>query len=227
MSAMRLVIKISGHLISSSNKVVENKYIDELVDVLNFLYERGHKMIVVIGGGEIARRYINVLNVNESLKDLVGIYISRLNALLVAYRMINISYSRIPVSIEEVIDNFQRNKIIFLGGLQPGQSTTTVAALCAEVINAEKLILTTTVNGIYTVDPNINPDAKLLRKVNINNIFKYIRKDTKAGTYPLLDELSVNILKRSKIPVHIVNGNPPYNIIRAIKNENIGTIIVY
>ena len=138
------------------------------------------------------------------------------------------SIKKIPETVEELLALLSFHKVIFMGGLQPGQSTTTTAAIVAEAVNADLLIIATNVDGIYTEDPNLNSQAKKLDKVSIGELKQIFRdRPVKAGTYKLIDYLTINILERSKMPTIILNGNPPTNILKAIKGEKIGTKITY
>ncbi|MCD6458994.1 MAG: UMP kinase [Thermoprotei archaeon] len=227
---MRVVIKIGGHLISDKNNILNASYIHELLRVFNKIKEE-HETIVITGGGFISRVYIDVLRENlknECYGDILGIKASRLNALLLALLMNHASIKKIPETVEELLALLSFHKVIFMGGLQPGQSTTTTAAIVAEAVNADLLIIATNVDGIYTEDPNLNSQAKKLDKVSIGELKQIFRdRPVKAGTYKLIDYLTINILERSKMPTIILNGNPPTNILKAIKGEKIGTKITY
>ena len=98
-----------------------------------------------------------------------------------------------------------------MGGLQPGQSTTSVALEVAEFIGAENLIILTDVAGIYDKDPKEFTDAKLLKHLNYNQLQKIILnmandKQAAAGEYRIFDAVSLQILKRSDIRVDVMSG---------------------
>ncbi|RLE65361.1 MAG: UMP kinase [Thermoprotei archaeon] len=223
---MKIVIKIGGHLLSTPMSIVDLDYVRELASVLEDI-KRKHEMIIVTGGGSLSRFYIDALRkrgINEALCDLMGIEISRLNALFLS--LFIGGPIKIPNTVEDVLDYSSRRKIIVMGGLQPGQSTTTTAAIIAETIKADLLIIATNVEGIYTRDPFKDPSAKKIDEITIDQLKEMFReKEVKAGTYPLIDYMTLRILERAKIPAVVVNGRPPMNIIRAIRGENIGTRI--
>ncbi len=225
------VIKIGGHLLMNEEGSFRINYIHDLLNVLKRISrETGHKIVVVVGGGYTARKYIGAAresNVNESILDTLGIMVSRLNASL----LYSIYYNKAPIipkSLEELAYLLSTNlDVIFMGGLQPGQSTTTVAALVAESTNSD-LIITTNVDGIYTTDPKKDPKAKLLKRVNVSLLKKIFDKEELAGEYRMLDPLSIKIISRSKISTHIINGENPQNILDlVIEGKDIGTLIVF
>ena len=102
-----------------------------------------------------------------------------------------------------------------------------IAPYLAKKLNANKIIHVTNVNGIYTKDPNKFKDAIHIPEINSNN-FKEIKKvltgslhtDVTGGMLNKVLEL-INI----GIESQIISGLIPGNIIRALKGENIGTII--
>jgi len=226
---MRLVVKISGHVISPKPGIIDTDYILELSNTIEYVLKTFEKIVIVTGGGESARSYIRAgskLGFNEFEKDRIGIELARIHALILSYTLPE-SSKIIPKSLEELEKIINLERVVIVGGFEPGQSTTTVAVLSAEAIKASLLILATDVDGIYTSDPKKDPAAKKLDEVSVNELEKIIKKNAKAGTYSLIDPLAINILKRSKIPTIVVNAKDPKNIIKAIKGENVGTRITY
>ncbi len=223
---MRLVIKIGGHLLSTTSSILNSDYIKELVAVLNEV-KKEHKMIIVTGGGLLSRFYIKVLRntgKKEALCDLIGIEASRLNALLLS--LLLEGPTEIPRTIKEVLDYYRFKNLIVMGGLQPGQSTTTTAAVVAEAVNADLLVIATNVDGIYTSDPSKDPNARKIDEITLEELKKlFMEREIEAGTYPLIDYLTIRILERAKIQAVVVNGRPPTNIVKAIRGESVGTRI--
>src|SRR5437879_8523747 len=81
-----------------------------------------------------------------------------------------------------------------MGGLQPGQSTSAVAALAAEITRAEILVNGTDVDGVYTEDPKKNSKAKLMRSVHVDKLLNWAMSgEVFAGRYELLDPLAIKI----------------------------------
>jgi uridylate kinase len=170
--------------------------------------------IIICGGGKIARKYINAVrsfNGNEALCDTFGIDLSRINSKLLISSFHDFAYPLVPKSIEELSVALLFGKIIVMGGLQPGQSTTSVALEVAEFIEAEELVILTDVAGIYDKDPKKFPDAKLRKKLTYNELQEIIIKSSgdrqaAAGEYRIFDVVSLQILKRSKIKIRVMSG---------------------
>lgn len=102
----------------------------------------------------------------------------------------------------------------------------------AELIQADKLIVITDVEGIYDKDPKKFTDAKLMNKINYDQLQEMILQLTQdnqaaAGEYRIFDAVSLQILKRSEINVKIMSGTNLNNFIKFWDGEKgiIGTEI--
>jgi uridylate kinase len=99
--------------------------------------------------------------------------------------------------------------------------------LAASVIRAERLIVTTDVDGIYTSDPKVDPCAKPLPRISLSELSKMVAGlPQTAGKYPLIDNLAIAILQRSRIPCVYLNGRKLEDVKKAIMGENVGTLVV-
>lgn len=224
---MNIVVKIGGHLISTKDGI-NLDLLKKYSNLFSEIYDGG-RWCIVVGGGEEARRYVKAardLGINESICDLIAVKVTRMNALLLASLLGEKAIQRIPESIEELIQYSSMGRIVVMGGLQPGQSTIAVSALAAEAINADKLIVATDVDGIYTDDPKLNPKARLLEEVTLNQLMEMVEKTShKAGEYKLIDMVAYKILSRSRIQAIYLNGEDPENVRKAIMGEKVGTLI--
>lgn len=208
-----IVIKLGGSLFFNKDFTINSEMIQQFSNIIR--KEGNYDTIVVIcGGGSIARAYINVLrnfNKNEAFCDTIGIDLSRINSKLIIASLGNIAYPIVPIDIKELSQAVLFNKIVVMGGLQPGQSTTSVALEVAELIESETLVILTNVEGIYDKDPNIHRDAKLFNQINYDQLQELIinqssTKQALAGEYRIFDLVSLQILRRSKIKVFIISG---------------------
>lgn len=225
---MKVSVKIGGFAFGEElNTSLLKAYSDEI----RRLSEEGHQLIIVAGGGKIARRYIDAsraLGASEALCDELGIKVSRVNALLLISGLWDIAYRRVPRTLEEAIVAVKSGQPVIMGGLQPGQSTNAVAALAAELLNADLLINLTDVEGVYTKDPETYRDAKLLEEVTVEQLEDILlNQDLKAGGYRLMDPLALKIIRRGRIKTVIASGLNPENLRKIILNEKIGTKITF
>ncbi|MCK4933820.1 UMP kinase, partial [Candidatus Bathyarchaeota archaeon] len=112
------------------------------------------------------------------------------------------------------------------GGLKPGMTTDTVAALVAQKVGAQLLVKATDQEGIYTKDPRKHRDAKKLDTITFKDLALLLSQNRhKAGIHQILDPIAIRILQEAKIKTVIVDGFNPENIQLAIEGAEIGTTI--
>jgi len=229
-----IVIKFGGSLLFSEGGTINYKKITEFCDLIK--NDKNYDSIVIVcGGGKIARQYIKAVREftkNEILCDMIGIDIARINSRLIVANMKEFAYPQVPESFEELSTAIITSKIAVMGGLQPGQSTTSVAIQVAEFLKADRLIILTDVDGIYDKDPKVFDDAKLLKELNYDSLQKIILeisddKQAAAGEYRIFDAVSLQILKRSNVVVSVISGSNLDQFKKIWNNEkaNVGTTI--
>ncbi len=225
--ALKVVLKLTGklfHDVSSELLIRHSQIIRERFSV-------GDKFVIVCGGGPIAREYIRIsrrLRINEGWSDLLGIEVSRINALLMNTLLGDIAYKHVPRNVDEFLTAWSSGKVVTLGGLQPGQSTNAVAMIVAELAGADLMINATDVDGVYDKDPKRYSDAKLLPKVTVEELRRIVRGNALAGSYELFDHLALTIAERSRIKLYFVNAFQPDNIIKILEGSDfVGTEVIY
>jgi len=224
---LKAVVKLGGFAFPNQP---EKPLLKEYVKLLTGLVGE-HHLVVVTGGGQVARAYIGTareMGVSESLCDQLGILTSRLNARLLTDGLGEYAFPEIPVTIGELKHYFASGKIVAMGGLTPGHSTNAVAAIAAETIGAELFVNATDVDGVYSSDPEKDKSARRLEEVNVAELTTILsRNEMKAGAYELMDPLALRIIERSKLTTIILDGRKTENVRRALRNEKVGTKVTH
>jgi len=222
------VVKLGGHVLMDEKGELRHHVLSKYVDIVIGLWREGVNVHTVVGGGRAARLYIEALaslGASKALQDVIGIEVAKLNAKLLAYALnakgVSASFADTLTLVDPCGD-----RLYVMGGLSPAQSTTAVAALLAEAVKAVKLVIATDVEGLYAEDPKKSPRATLLRKVSIGDVMNILKLEWEPGSYKLLDLVALQVIERSKIPTCIVNGLEPQNIEKAIRGEEVGTLII-
>ncbi len=204
---------------------IKHEYVKKFSEMIKKFLKKGYRFIIVVGGGDIAREYINVAKkfINDDVFcDKIGIAVTRLNAMILIAALKGYVY-------EEVITDTKGlsfdNKIKILGGTVPGQTTDSVAAEAARESRADLLIYATNVDGIYDKDPRIYKDAKLIRRISFDELVKYSIRKHEAGIRGVIDKKAAEIIRRNKIRTIFLNGKRIENIEKALLGEDVGTII--
>lgn len=256
MKINKLVLKIGGSILFPSIPFSPSFFEKIVKDLVNFLISakeinKDAKIAIVVGGGKPAREYIKLARetgLSTYIQDLVGIEVSRVNALVllnsVKKKLMDHDKgdlaediaSIIPKSSLEAINLFEYKDIVFLGGFFPGQSTIGPAALTAEGIGADLFLIATNVKGIYSADPKTHPDAKKINRISPRELKDLLSKyENMPGTYKVMDLVAVTVLERSRIPTIIFDGSDLQNAVKVLLSyvkgdfreiEEIGTIIL-
>lgn len=222
---MKIVLRIGGSIMGSPpSPLILKSYAEQI----SKLKEEGHVLVIVVGGGPLSRQYIKtaeVLGLKDEDKDDLAILVSRLNARLLVKKLKGIAPDVIPSSIGQLTRLLRVSSITVMGGLKPGMTTDSVAAMIAKAIKADLLIKATDQEGVYTRDPKIYPEAKKLDYISFDELSDISKAKHKPGMHGILDAKAVRILRDSGIKTIILNGFKPEGIRLAIKGERIGTVI--
>lgn len=232
---MKIVISIGGSLLTMK---LATRNFKKYVDVVARLWQRGHKLIVVCGGGKVCRDYRDVgkaLRADWKMLDWIGIVATHLNASTFVAGLLGSGKVRKKVhwvkmkpekeAVKEVKKYFGK-KIIVTAGYEPGHSTDYDAAIFAKAVHADLLINASNIDGVYTTDPKKHKRAKKLKLLSYNEFIKIIKKNVQApGEYRLFDLPAAKVIKKSKIKTIIIDGRNPKEILRAVQGRQNGTII--
>ncbi|MEW5759849.1 MAG: UMP kinase [Candidatus Thermoplasmatota archaeon] len=224
MKELHIVISLGGSLI----KLNKLDYINSLSSLLKELSEK-FKLYIVVGGGGLAREYIDScrkLGGNEYLLDKVGILATRMNANILIASLGDYATQNVFESIEDAIYSLEK-KIFVMGGTIPGHTTDAVAVMLGEKVNADKIIIMTNVDGVYDKDPNKNKDAKLLKKISGAQLMEIVSSTSStAGSKTVVDPLAARLISRAKIPLFVLNGSELENLKKAIEGKEFkGTVV--
>ncbi len=223
---MRIVLRIGGSVVASP---INPQLITKYGEILQALKTQKHKIVVVTGGGALAREFIGIaksLSLDMQSQDELAISVSRLFAQLFLKKLGALPFPKVALTLDDVKEYLNTGKIVVMGGLKPGITTDAVAALVAERINADLLLKGTDQDGIYNKDPRKNPDAAKLDRLSfdeLSNVFS--ETEHKAGMHQIIDPEAVKVLKRKHVRLIVVNGFRPENILAAVKGEKVGTVV--
>ena len=220
---MKAVLRIGGSVLGSPPSA---KVVNGYAEVISSLNYEGHSVAVVVGGGQVARDYIrsaSEMGLSTYQQDTVAIHASRLNARLVAMKLGGVS--SVPTSIDGMLQRLARNRVAVMGGLRPGITTDTVAAIVAQKWRADVLVKASDQSGIYTDDPRRNKKARKLDKITYERMKQILGGAHRPGIHSIIDPVAVDQLMESRLRLVVLNGSEPKGVLKAVHGERIGTAV--
>ena len=217
----KVVLKVGGSILAPETQDID--YIRKLSSVLVDVKEQDYGLVVVVGGGGLTRKFIQLakeVGANNYLCDEIAIQMTRLNArFLIAALGETHAVPIVPIHPDDAISHFDSKKILCMGGTIPGHTTDAVSVLLAEALNA-RWVKACVVDGIYDNDPKKNAGAKKFASLSHDKLVEMAASfDTrKAGENFVVDVLAAKILKRGNISGCVVGGKD----LSALKNALLG-----
>jgi len=183
-----------------------------------------HKLVLVVGGGTLARDYIapcrKHLGANESFLDEMGIRATRLNACVLLSALGTKAYHKVAETLDEGVNALTHHNIVVMGGTHPGHTTDAVTVFMAEKAHADRILITTNVDGVYTTDPKKDPKARLLERLTPAELIKIAGEmPHEAGSKGVIDPIGAKLIARSKILTYVLDGRDLKNLDNAIEGR--------
>ena len=180
-----MVIKIGGSLVSPKDSIADESFLRKSVETIKDFFSDGQnsdlKMILVVGGGDLSRKYrdiaISVGDSGEVDQHRIGIVATWMNAELLRILLdtdslvykrtlgIGVFANSLEVGIEGITSDFNDWKngdksILVSGGFVNGSSTDLNAFVLASKLEIDKVYKLSNIDHVYTDDPRNNPDVK-------------------------------------------------------------------
>ena len=226
-----ILLKLSGEALAGNEKVgIDRKTMDGICDAIQKVHELGVKISIVVGGGNFWRGKYGEGMV-KTTADYMGMLATVMNGLALQDAIEKRGMqARLQTAIEmrQIAEPFIQRRaerhlnkdriVIFACGTgHPYFSTDTAAALRAAEMDVDAILVAKTIDGVYTADPKMDPNAKKLDFVTYQEI---LEKDLK-----VMDSTSISLCKDNSIPLVVFAMSDPENIVRAVKGKNIGTYV--
>jgi len=255
---MKIVIKIGTKLVVPDKTYsIDLNYIEKVVSQLSHLYNLGIQIILVSSGAiAIGQKHINELMINKNtinrqMLSTIG-QVELINTYRKFFKTQGITISQVLFThgdlyksikyfnIANILNMLIENNIIpivnqndVIADVDEADKTMIgnndiLAALVSNMINADFLILLTDQSGLYTSDPRINNNAKLIKKISVikNSIQKIAGESSSGiGTGGMISKIqAANIARFSGTETIILSGYNLENLLNITKNkEFLGT----
>lgn len=230
----RVILKISGEALAGGKGFgIDPKVIKHLAEEIKSVHELGVQIGVVCGGGNMWRGVTGAkLGMERAQADYMGMLATIMNGLALQDGLENDGVpTRMQTSIEmrqiaepyirrRALRHLEKGRVVIFGGGtgNPYFSTDTTAALRAAEIGADVILMAKNgVDGVYSADPKVDPEAKKYSELT--------QLDIIAKNLKVMDRTASSMSMDTDIPLIVFNVNKPGNIKRVVTGENIGTII--
>jgi len=226
---MRIAIKVGGSVFCPGEKP-DPEFAKKLARVLIGL-SAGHRLLVVVGGGRLARRMIQDAGEKKAVSadelHSLGIQAARMNASVLMSELGDKAFPRIPKNVEEVKHAFSSNKIVVVGGFKPRQTTDAVTLQSAAAMDADLIIIGTDVKGVYDKDPKKHANAKFIRQIATAELREMVEHDViEPGKNTILDPVAAQLIEKTGTKTIVLNIRYMDNLINAIEGrEFAGTLV--
>jgi len=193
----------------------------------------GLQLAVVCGGGNFLRgeSLTQQLQIPRDTADYMGMLATVMNAVCLQEELeamgqptrvmsaLSVRAVCEPFIHRRAVRHLEKGRIIILAGGtgNPFFSTDTCAALRASELHAEALLKATKVDGVYSADPQIDPQAKLYQKLDFHEV---LSKDLK-----VMDHAAISLCRMNHIPIIVFNMYKSGSIARIVQGQQVGTTI--
>ncbi|MCZ2357410.1 MAG: UMP kinase [Bacteroidia bacterium] len=234
MKYSRILLKLSGEALMGDkpygiDPATIRAYAEEIAKTTA---QTGVQIALVIGGGNIFRGVQGVAGgMDRSQSDYMGMLATVINGMAMqdALEQLNVATRlQSAIKMEQVCEPFIRRRairhlergriVIFGAGTgNPYFTTDTAASLRAVEINAQVVLKGTRVDGIYTADPEKNPEATKYETLTYNQAIQ--------NRLNVMDMTAFTLCQENNLPIIVFDINTPDNLLKIVSGESIGTLV--
>ena len=229
----RVLLKLSGEVLMGDQQFgIDPAFVAELAREVKAAKDSGLEICLVIGGGNIFRGMAGAAQgMDRAQADYMGMLATVMNALAMQNALEQIGvHTRVQsaVQMDQVCEPVIRRRaerhlekgrvVIFAAGVgSPYFTTDSGAALRAAEMNCDALLKGTSVDGVYSDDPKINPDATRFETVSYDRVL--------ADNLRVMDASAVALCRDNGIPIVVFSIREKGNLARVLAGEGVQTIV--
>ncbi|HEY1515491.1 MAG TPA: UMP kinase [Solirubrobacteraceae bacterium] len=230
----RILLKLSGEaLMGDLDYGTDPARVQAIAQHVAAVHRRGVEVAIVVGGGNIYRGLAAAAGgMDRATGDYMGMLATVLNALALqdALEKEN-AQTRVQsaITISEVAEPYIRRRamrhlekgriVIFAAGTgNPFFSTDTAAALRAAELHAEIILMAKNrVEGVYTADPRVDPQAEFIPEIT--------HKEALTRGLQVMDSTAFALCMDNNLPIIVFNMADGQNIDKIVSGERVGTLV--
>ena len=229
----RILLKLSGEALMGEDQFgINRKVLQQTVEEIKSIVEIGVEVGIVVGGGNIFRGVaLGATGMDRATGDYMGMLATVMNAMALADCCRNNGLDarvQSALHMEQVAEPYIRGKalrhlrlgrvVIFAAGTgNPFMTTDTTAALRGAEIGAEVVLKATKVDGIYTADPKLHPDATMFDELTFDQALR--------ANLKVMDATAFALCREQHLPIKVFNMTKQGALKRVVLGEKEGTLV--
>lgn len=233
MKYKRILLKLSGEsLMGSRGYGIDPERLAAYAKQVNEAVQQGTQVAIVIGGGNIFRGLSGAAQGTDRVRgDQMGMLATVINSLALCSDLEALGrkaevFTAISMSpIGRPYRSFDAKALLDEGGVaiiscgtgNPFFTTDTGAALRAIEVGADVMLKGTRVDGIYTADPEKDPNARKFNRITYAEVLD--------RNLRVMDLTATALCKENNMPIYVFDMDTEGNLARVLKGEEIGTLV--
>ena len=230
----RVLLKLSGESFADdeTNFGIESSTLTRIADEIARASIDGIEIGVVVGGGNFFRGVSeSAKNMAQANADYMGMLATVINAIALKDALdkkgintrvqsaITMTSVAEPYIRLRAIRHLEKGRVvIFAAGTgNPYFTTDTAASLRAAEIDAQIVLKSTRVDGVYDKDPEKDSNAKFLNELSYKEVLE--------KKLSVMDLTAITLCEENSMPIRVFNGTVEENIYKVLKGEEMGTFI--
>ncbi|TVQ42524.1 MAG: UMP kinase [Saprospirales bacterium] len=229
----RVLLKLSGESLMGKNGFgIDADMLAHYGNEVKKLVENGVEIAIVIGGGNIFRGLQAERSGIERVQgDYMGMLATVINGMALQSHMEQIGlYTRLISAVEmrQIAEPYIRRRairhlekgrvVIFSAGTgSPYFTTDSAAALRANEMNVDVILKGTRVDGIYTADPEKDPEATRFDRISFSRVI--------SSGLNVMDMTAFTLCKENNLPIIVFDVGVTGNMLKIVQGEQVGTLV--
>lgn len=233
MKYKRILLKLSGEALMGDNKYgIDAIRLEQYANEIAKVKELGIEVAIVIGGGNIFRGVdAERSGIDRVQGDYMGMLATVINGMALQSALEKIGlYTRLMsgIKMEQVCEPFIKRRatrhlekgriVIFGAGIgNPYFTTDSTASLRAIEVGAEVVLKGTRVDGVYSSDPEKDPEAERFSSITFQEVYE--------KGLSVMDMTAFTLCHENNLPIIVFDMNKPGNLNKIVTGDNVGTLI--
>jgi uridylate kinase len=229
----KVLLKLSGEALAGDRGFgIDPPVVDRLTDEIQAVHGMGVSLGLVVGGGNIVRgTTASQGGMDRVNADYMGMLATIINAMALQDMLERKGVdTRVMTAIrmEELAEPYIRRRalrhldkgrvVLFAGGTgNPYFSTDTAAVLRAIEMESDVIIKATKVSGVFTADPEKDPNAEFLPEVSFHEVV--------TRELGVMDAPAVSLCRENNLPIIVLDLGEPGSVAAAIRGDRVGTLV--